>query len=105
MRNGEMLFMGISTTIRITQQIIARIPLQSPIGFEVPIGDSFPPGEAMVASIPGGLTLIYLLSIATATSKATFIIWVKAVWRSSAVVSAPIKMWSEMVQMQRPRLP
>ena len=47
----------------------------------------------------------YLFSIATAVSSAIFIIWVNAVWRSSAVVSTPFKMWSLMVQMQRPRLP
>ena len=29
-----------------SSNVIARIPLQSPIGSEEPIGDSFPPGEA-----------------------------------------------------------
>jgi len=28
-------------------KITARIPHQSPIGFVAPIGDSFPPGEAI----------------------------------------------------------
>ena len=37
--------------------------------------------------------------------KATFIIWVKAVWRSSEVVSTPFRTWSEIVQMHRARLP
>ena len=32
--------------------VAARIPLQSPIGSEEPIGDSFPPGEAMGAAAP-----------------------------------------------------
>ena len=47
----------------------------------------------------------YTRSIATATSRATFIMVVKAVWRSSAEVSTPFRTWSEMVQMQRPLLP
>ena len=34
------------------QNITARIPHQSPIGSEEPIGDSFPPGEAMGAAAP-----------------------------------------------------
>ena len=33
-----------------SNSITARIPLQSPIGSEEPIGDSFPPGEAIGAS-------------------------------------------------------
>ena len=39
--------------------------------------------------------------MATATSSATFIMVVNAVWRSSAVVSTPLSTWSEMVQMHR----
>ena len=42
-----MLFMGKGTIIGIIRQIIARIPLQSPISSEEPIGDSFPSGEAI----------------------------------------------------------
>ena len=34
----------------------------------------------------------YLFSIATATSKATFIMVVKEFWRCSAVVSSPVRM-------------
>ena len=39
--------------------MIARIPLQSPIGSEEPIGDSFPPGEAMGAPAPEHLMHAY----------------------------------------------
>ena len=41
----------------------------------------------------------YLFSMATATSRATFIMVVKAVWRSAEEVSSPVMTWSEMVQM------
>ena len=47
----------------------------------------------------------YLFSMATATSRATFIMVVKEFCRSSAVVSTWVSTWSEMVQMHRPRLP
>ena len=43
--------------------------------------------------------------MATATSNATFIMVVKAVCRSSEVVSTPLRTWSEMVQMASARLP
>ena len=37
--------------------------------------------------------------------KATSIMWVKVVWRSSAVVASPVRIWSEMVQMPSARFP
>ena len=63
---------------------------------------TFPRGEGFAAL---NNNFSYLFSMATATSRATFIMVVKAVWRSAAVVSTPLRMWSEMVQMHRPRLP
>ena len=38
------------------QNAAARIPHQPPIGSEEPMGDSFPPGEAMGAAAPDGLS-------------------------------------------------
>ena len=46
----------------------------------------------------------YLFSMATATSRATFIMAVKEVSRSSEVVSSPVSTSLEMVQMHRARL-
>ena len=39
--------------------ITARIPLQSKIGSEEPIFDSFPPGEAMGAAAPDQPFFVY----------------------------------------------
>ena len=41
-------------------KITARIPLQSPIGSEEPIGDSFPPGEAFWWKPVTFLLLLYI---------------------------------------------
>ena len=46
---------------------------------------------------------VYLFSMATAVSSATFIMVVKEFWRCSEVVSSPVRMWSEMVQMHSAR--
>ena len=86
---------------RKNHQVSARIPHQSQ--------NSVPKSRVLRQLPPGGSLTpygrFYLFSIATATSRATFIMVVKEFWRSSAEVSTPVSTWSEMVQMHRPRLP
>ena len=66
---------------------------------------TFPIGEGFMPTNPTLSQYNHFSSMATATSSATFIMVVKAFCRSVAEVSSPVRMWSLMVQMHRPRLP
>ena len=78
--------------------LVIRLIVAAPHpGKQVDLLHRKPPQEAYLP--------FYLFSIATATSRATFIMVVKEFCRSSALVSTPFRTWSEMVQMHRPRLP
>ena len=46
LHQGTMTNHGIGLLCCVDLRVSARIPLQSPIGSEEPIGDSFSPGEA-----------------------------------------------------------